>query len=179
MGWSKPSDLRVSMAWVRVRPRDKVNHSPVWRCHWRSKRLRLIQSSRAKRGVKLFAEILREAGAVARDEAILGAVPLAEDIDGIVELCRPERGQEAGPEEPVDQLLAGGGHCRFFCRGETGRSHVVAAHAASVRRGTGFCQFHGRSWSSREAGWSARRRRTSASQACGSTSLSLAVPISV
>ena len=42
--------------------------------------------------VKLFAEILREAGAVALNEAILGAVPLAEDIDGIVELRRPDGG---------------------------------------------------------------------------------------
>jgi len=33
--------------------------------------------------VKPFAEILRETGAVALNEAILGAVPLAEDIDGI------------------------------------------------------------------------------------------------
>lgn len=38
--------------------------------------------------VKLVAEILREVGAVALNEAILGAMPLAEDIDGIVELRR-------------------------------------------------------------------------------------------
>src|SRR5215218_2607114 len=65
--------------------------------------------------VKLFAEILRETGAVALNEAILGAVPLAEDIDGIVELRRPDGGH---------QVLAGGGHRRFFCRGKTTRSHV-------------------------------------------------------
>jgi len=69
--------------------------------------------------VKLFAEILRETGAVALNEAILGAVPLAEDIDGIVELRRPDGGQEAGLQEVVDQVLAGGGHRRFFCRGKT------------------------------------------------------------
>ena len=40
--------------------------------------------------VELLAEIFREAGAVALDEAILGAVPFAEDIDGIVELRRPD-----------------------------------------------------------------------------------------
>jgi hypothetical protein len=40
--------------------------------------------------VKFFAQILRETGAVALNEAILGAVPLAEDIDGIVELRLPE-----------------------------------------------------------------------------------------
>jgi len=60
--------------------------------------------------VKLFAEILRETGAVALNEAILGAVPLAEDIDGIVELRRPDGGQEAGLQEVVDQVLAGRGH---------------------------------------------------------------------
>src|SRR6267154_1295584 len=53
--------------------------------------------------VKLFAEILRETGAVALNEAILGAVPLAEDIDGIVELRRPDGGQEAGLQEVVDE----------------------------------------------------------------------------
>ena len=57
--------------------------------------------------VKLFAEILWEAGAVALNEAILGAVPLAEDIDGIVELRRPDGGQEAGLQEVVDQVLTG------------------------------------------------------------------------
>src|SRR5712672_1908354 len=52
--------------------------------------------------VKLFAEILRETGAIALNEAILGAVPLAENIDGIVELRRPDGGQEAGLQEVVD-----------------------------------------------------------------------------
>src|SRR3981189_1805555 len=69
--------------------------------------------------VHLFAEILRETGAVALNEAILGAVPLAEDIDGIVELRRPDGGQEAGLQEVVDQGLAGGGHPRVFFRGKT------------------------------------------------------------
>ena len=40
--------------------------------------------------VELLAEIFREARAVALDEAILGAMPFAEDIDGIVELRRPD-----------------------------------------------------------------------------------------
>src|SRR5580693_9169249 len=74
--------------------------------------------------VELVAEILREAGAVALDEAILGAVPLAEDIDGIVELRRPDGGQKAGLQEVVDQMLAGGRHRRFFCRGKAARSHM-------------------------------------------------------
>jgi len=73
--------------------------------------------------VELFARILRETGAVALNEAILGAVPLAEDIDGIVELRRPDGGQEAGLQEVVDQVLAGGRHRRFFCRREAARSH--------------------------------------------------------
>src|SRR4051794_41890723 len=59
--------------------------------------------------VKPFAEILRETGGVALNEAILGAVPLAEDIDGIVELRRPDGGQEAGLQERVEQVRAGGG----------------------------------------------------------------------
>jgi len=52
--------------------------------------------------VELLADIFGEAGAIAPDEAILGAVPLAEDIDGIIELRRTDYGQEAGLEEPVD-----------------------------------------------------------------------------
>ena len=49
-----------------------------------------------ERGVELFAAILREAGAVALNETIFGAVPFSQDIDGIVELRRPDSGQEAG-----------------------------------------------------------------------------------
>src|SRR5712664_2430230 len=74
--------------------------------------------------IKLFAEILRETGAEALNEAKPGAVPLAEDIDGIVELRRSDGGQEAGLQEVVDQVPAGGGHRRFFCRGKPTRSHV-------------------------------------------------------
>src|SRR5437868_14630382 len=89
-----------------------------------------------ERGVELFAEILRKAGAVALNEAIFGAVPLSQDIDGIVELRRPDNGQEAGPQEVVDQPLAGGRHRRFFRRGET--AHVSSSHAASSWLGTRF-----------------------------------------
>ena len=46
--------------------------------------------------VKLFAEILREAGAVALNEAILGAVPLAEDIDGRVNCVGRMAGRKRG-----------------------------------------------------------------------------------
>ena len=45
-----------------------------------------------ERCVELFAEILLKAGAVALNEAILSAVPLSQDIDGIVEL----RGSDDG-----------------------------------------------------------------------------------
>ena len=38
--------------------------------------------------IELFAEVIREAGAIALDKSIFGAVPFAEDIDGIVELRR-------------------------------------------------------------------------------------------
>jgi hypothetical protein len=47
-------------------------------------------------------------------------VPFAEDIDGIVELRRPDGWQEAGLEDVIDQVLASGGYRRFFCRGEAG-----------------------------------------------------------
>lgn len=77
-----------------------------------------------ERGVELFAEILREAGAVALNEPIFGAVPLSQDVDGVVELRRPDSGQETGIQEVIDQLLAGGRHRRFICRGQTVRSHV-------------------------------------------------------
>src|ERR1700736_2752212 len=130
--------------------------------------------------VKLFAGILRETGAVALNEAILGAVPLAEDIDGIVELRRPDGGQETGLQEVVDQVPAGGRHRRFFCCGKAARSHVSSlAYAASARPGMSFRQFQGRSSSSLWTAWSLMRASTSASQACGSTSLSLAVMIKV
>ena len=74
--------------------------------------------------IELFAEILRKARAVPLNEPIFGAVPLSQDIDGVVELRRPDGGQEAGLQEVVDQMLAGGRHHRFICRGQTARSHV-------------------------------------------------------
>lgn len=70
-----------------------------------------------ERGVELFAEILREAGSVALNEAIFGAVPLSQDIDGILELRRPDRGQDSGLQEVVDK-----GNCHYIVRGETTES---------------------------------------------------------
>ena len=97
-------------------------------------------------GVELFAEIPRKAGAVALNEPIFGAVPLSQDIDGVVELRRPDGGQEAGLQEVVDQLLTGGRHRRFVCRGQTACSHAsLLAHAASIWPGIGFRQFQDRS----------------------------------
>ena len=71
----------------------------------------------SERRVELFAAILREAGAVALNEAILGAVPLSEDIDRVIELRRPDSGQEAGLQEVTDQLLAGDRDRCLVCRG--------------------------------------------------------------
>src|SRR6516165_709569 len=85
-------------------------------------------------GVELFAETLREARAVALNEAVLGAVPLSQDIDGIVELRRSDGAQEAGLQEVIDQVLAGGSHRRFFRRGEAGRSHLPSQFTP-LRRG--------------------------------------------
>ena len=87
-----------------------------------------------ERGVELFAEIFGKAGAVALDETVLGAVPLAEDVDGIIEVRRSDGGQKAGLEKPVDQLPTGRGYGRFFCRRETGRSHV-SLWLTPLRRG--------------------------------------------
>ena len=76
-----------------------------------------------KRGIELFAEILREAGAVALNEPIFGAVPFSQDVDGVVELRWPDNGQEAGLQEVVDQLPARGRRRRFIFRRQTARSH--------------------------------------------------------
>src|SRR5206468_3855632 len=52
--------------------------------------------------------------------------------------------------------------------------NATGGYAAALASCAGF-QFQGRSSSIRLAGWSCSRARTSVSQACGSTSLSLAV----
>jgi hypothetical protein len=69
--------------------------------------------------VELFAEVLREAGALALNEAILVAVPLSQDIDRIVELRLPDGREETGLQKVVNQVLTGGHHRRFFCRRKT------------------------------------------------------------
>src|SRR5690606_2921767 len=56
--------------------------------------------------VELFASVLWEAGTIALEKPILGAVPFAENVDGIVELRRPDAGQVTRLEDFVDQPLA-------------------------------------------------------------------------
>ena len=46
--------------------------------------------------IELLAEIVREAGAVALDEAIFGTEPSAENVDGIVELIGWTDGRKRG-----------------------------------------------------------------------------------
>src|ERR1700691_35336 len=80
--------------------------------------------------VELLAEIFREAGAVALDEAILGAMPFAEDIDGIVELRRPAGRQETRLQEFVDESFAGCGNASPFGLGECGAGLKRLAHGS-------------------------------------------------
>jgi len=69
------------------------------------------------------------------------AVPLSQDIDGMVELRRPDGRQESKLQEIADQLLTSGGHCRFIYRGsDNSPCYVVLSHAASTRLGTSFGQ---------------------------------------
>ena len=123
-GWNNPSDFSVSIASARVKAAMQAERFSGVAVPLEVEAITADPVEAGEGRVKLFAEILREAGAVALNEAILGAVPLAEDIDGIVELRRPDGGQEAGLQEVVDQVPTGGGHRRFFCRGKTARSHV-------------------------------------------------------
>jgi hypothetical protein len=65
-------------------------------------------------GVELLAEVFRESGAIALDEAIAGALPLALDVDAVVELGWADGGQEPRLQDLVDEPLAGGGDARFL-----------------------------------------------------------------
>jgi len=83
-----------------------------------------------------------------------------------VQAIEPDR------ERHLDPAL----HRRFdVVEGDFEARDAVGGHAARLRRSSFRAQFHGSSSCSRDTGWSAIRRRTSASQARGSTSLSLAV----
>ena len=69
-------------------------------------------------------------------------------------------------------------HCGLdVIEGDLEPDDAVAGHAAAFPS-LAWAQFQGSSSCRREAGWSAIRASTSASQACGSTSFSLAVSIS-
>lgn len=61
-----------------------------------------------ERRVELVTEVVSEARAVALDEPIAGSVPLALDIDGIVELSRTYDRQEPRLQDILDEPLAGG-----------------------------------------------------------------------
>lgn len=52
--------------------------------------------------VELLAEVFRVAGPIALDKPILGAVPFTEDIDRVVEFCRPDCGQKSWLQEFID-----------------------------------------------------------------------------
>jgi len=94
-----------------------------------------------ERSIELVAEIIRKAGTVALDEAILGAMPLAEEIDGIIEVCRPDVRQEAGPEEPIDQLPAGYKNV-FVLHDVEGFEHEEVARILGCSVGTSKSQLH-------------------------------------
>src|SRR3974390_1822292 len=64
--------------------------------------------------IELFAQIFREAGSIALDEAIFGAMPFAENVDRIIELGRPDRRQEARLQKVVYQPLACRGNASLF-----------------------------------------------------------------
>ncbi len=110
-GPSRPPDISASTASARVRPRCRQNHPPAWRRHSGLEAVAADPVETSEGGVELFAEILREAGALALNEAILGAVQLPHEVDGRVEPRKSNGGQEAGLQEIIDQVLAAAGGC--------------------------------------------------------------------
>lgn len=106
-------------------------------------------------GVELLAEVLWEAGAVALNEAVFGAVPLSQDIDGVIELRGPDGGEETGLQEVIDQLLAGRRHGRFFYRGRTDRSHA-SSWLTPLRHGSAWASASSRGEARRAFGWRGR-----------------------
>src|SRR5882724_9876210 len=88
-----------------------------------------------ERAVELFAQVLREAGAVALDEPVAVAVPFAEDVDGVVELGWSDGRQEPRLQDLVDEALAGGrdeGLLRIRQAGRPPSRHHAAASLRSV-----------------------------------------------
>jgi hypothetical protein len=70
--------------------------------------------------VELLIEVFGETRAVALDETIFGAMPLAEDVDRVVERRRPDSWQEPWLEERLDQPLAGFGDTGLLHLGKYG-----------------------------------------------------------
>ena len=131
-----------------------------------------VQAS--ERGVEFFAQGLWLTGSIALDEPIAVSMPFAEDIDWVVELSGFDCRQESRLQHLVDKPSTGGRNDGLIslrqALGSTFRCQAAAFLGSVV-----FRQFHGSSSSSFWTGCSAMRASTSASQACGSTSLSLAV----
>jgi len=65
--------------------------------------------------IELLTKVFGEAGTVTLDKAVSCAMPLAEDIDWIVEFGWTNHGQEAGLWELVDKALTGGRDGHLFC----------------------------------------------------------------
>src|ERR1700730_3913673 len=98
-------------------------------------------------------------------------MPFAVDVDRIIELGGAYGRQESRLQHLVNEPLTGGRDGGLF----VGRQVQAAASFNSFA----FCHPQGNSSCSRPCGMLAMRASTSASQACGSTSLSLAVMIRV
>ena len=102
-------------------------------------------------------------------------LPLRMYLGAIAIFCNEVKGKAALGTHPAS--TAGQG-CRVMSASSRASVPRQAAWARAELGRLAF-QFQGSSSSRRLAGWSGRRASTSASQACGSTSLSLAVSISV
>lgn len=120
--------------------------------------------------IELLAEIVREAGTVALDEAELGTAPFAVDIDWVVELGRPDLGQKSGLHEVGNQVFARTGDPDLFSFRECGTWLRRLAHGAGSASASFRVSVH------HGGARGARRgvRETSASYARGSTALNLA-----
>ena len=112
------------------------------------------------------------------------AVAIAHDLRIVLRLVASGMGWTVLPDYLCREALGkhpastAGQGCRVISASPKASVPRQAALARAELGRLAF-QFQGSSSSRRLAGWSGRRARTSASQACGSTSLSLAVSISV
>lgn len=101
---------------ARPRPRCRQNYSPVLAVPLDVGAVVADPVEAGEGGVELFVEVLEEARTIALDKAILGAVPLSLDIDGVVEMRRSDDRQEARFQQVIDQALTDDRYSRFFCR---------------------------------------------------------------